>query len=81
MNPAVEPRVPGSTSIFESSCAYCGALFRVLAARGAQADHAEEYACPECGKHYETRAAAEPQVRLLKPRRDGKRDRYQETLF
>ena len=68
-------------SIFEKMCAYCGARFRVLAPHGPFADHAEQYACPECGKHYQTEAALEPEVHLLVPRQDGKRDRYQETMF
>ena len=82
MQPAVELHIPRGLSIFEQSCAYCGACFRVLASHASQAvDHAEDYACPECGKHYETEAAAEPEVRLLKRRSDGKHDRYQETMF
>jgi uncharacterized Zn-finger protein len=66
---------------FEKTCAYCGAQFRVRRAHGPFADHAEDYACPECGKRYETGAARTPQVELLQPRRDGKTDRYQDTLF
>lgn len=81
MKHAVEPDLPGGLSIFEKCCAYCGARFRVLASHLPHADHAEAYACPECGKHYDTEAAQEPEVRLLQPRVDGKRDRYQETMF
>lgn len=73
---------PGDgVTIFEKSCAYCGARFRVLASHGPFADHPEEYACPECGKHYQTEAALEPEVHLLAPRKDGKQDRYQDTMF
>lgn len=68
-------------SSFEKSCAYCGARFRVLAAQGPFADHPEEYDCPECGKRYEIDAAHAPRVELLQPRRDGKTDRYQDTMF
>ena len=81
MKHAAEPENTGGLSIFERSCAYCGARFRVLASHLPQRDHQEDYACPECGKHYETEAVAEPEVRLLKPRSDGKKDRYQETMF
>ena len=82
MKHAVEPDVTGSLSIFEKSCAYCGAHFRVLATRRAdQQNHPEEYACPACGKRYTVEAAGEPEVRLLRSRSDGKDDRYQETMF
>ena len=77
----MEPDVAPGLSIFEKSCAYCGARFRVLASHQPQHDHPEDYACPECGKHYVTEAALEPEVRLLQPRADGKHDRYQETMF
>ena len=68
-------------SIFEKSCGYCGARFRVLATHMPYGDHREQYACPECGKQYETEASLVPEVRLVMPRRDGKSDRYQETMF
>ena len=68
-------------SIFEKSCGYCGARFRVLAPHLPYGDHSEQYDCPECGKHYQTEASVEPEVHLLAPRRDGKSDRYQETMF
>ena len=71
----------GQLSVFEQSCAYCGARFRVLASHVGEGLHRESYACPECGKRYETEADAEPEVQLLRPRRDGKDDRYQETMF
>lgn len=70
-----------SLSVFEKACAYCGARFRVLATSGADDPHSEEVACPECGKTYEVEAAGEPEVQLLRPRSDGKSDRYQETMF
>jgi len=68
-------------SVFEKTCGYCGARFRVLATHAADEAHSESYACPECGKGYETEADAEPEVQLLHPRSDGKNDRYQETMF
>ena len=78
---AFEPENGPALTIFEKTCVYCGARFRVLASHGAAGDHHEEYACPECGKHYETDASWQPEVRLLRPRADGKQDRYQETMF
>ena len=75
------PGPDGDLSIFERSCAYCGARLRVLALRGGALNRTQEYACPECGKTYELEAAAEPQVRVLQARTDGKDDQYQETLF
>ena len=66
---------------FEKSCAYCGARFIVQVPHGPFADRLEEYGCPECGKRYETGAAHAPKVKLLKPRGDGKTDRYQDTMF
>jgi DNA-directed RNA polymerase subunit RPC12/RpoP len=81
---SMEPDFTSGLSIFEKSCAYCGARFRVLASHGPERDllpHHEDYACPECGKQYETEALAEPEVWLLHPRSDGKHDRYQETMF
>ena len=71
----------GDPNIFEQSCEYCGARMRVLAAQVPQDNHTQDYECPECGKSYETEAAAEPRVQLLKPRTDGKDDKYQETFF
>lgn len=85
MKHAAEPDVVGGLSIFEKTCAYCGARFRVLASQAAednpQDKHAQDYACPGCGKHYSLEAADEPEVRLLRPRSDGKDDQYQETMF
>jgi DNA-directed RNA polymerase subunit RPC12/RpoP len=81
MKHATEPPSTGGLSIFEKACGYCGARFRVLLAQGPQADRTEEYACPECGKRYEAAGAEEAEVRLLQKRSDGKRDRYQDTLF
>jgi len=40
----------GYLSVFEKTCAYCGARFRVLATHAADDAHRESYACPECGK-------------------------------
>jgi ssDNA-binding Zn-finger/Zn-ribbon topoisomerase 1 len=80
MKHAAEPRIGGPT-IFEKSCAYCGARFRVLARQGRFARQLESYTCPECGKQYETEAGQEPEVELLHPRLDGKTDQYQDTMF
>lgn len=76
-----QPDATTALSIFEKTCGYCGARFRVLASRVPYDTHREEYACPECGKQYEAEAMAEPQVQLLQARTDGKQDRYQETMF
>jgi hypothetical protein len=81
MKHAVEPGVVGTLAVLENSCAYCGARFRVLATQMPEGNHPQEYACPDCGKHYTMRAVEEPEVRLLRPRSDGKDDRYQETMF
>jgi hypothetical protein len=73
---------PGPLSIlFEKSCVYCGARFRVLATQAGDQRQQQEYECPECGKSYQTEAAGEPEVQLLRRRTDGKVDRYQETMF
>lgn len=76
-----DPATEGAPGGFEKTCSYCGARFRVLASQGRGLVHSEEYDCPECGKSYRMQAAAEPDVHLLQPRRDGKSDRYQETMF
>ena len=81
MKQAVEPGPRGARSIFETSCGYCGARFRVLAAYARDDPHQEDFSCPECGKHYAIEAAGEPEVQLLRPRSDGKDDRYQDTMF
>lgn len=81
MKHSLEPAFTAGLSIFERSCVYCGARFRVLASRVPEHNHSEDYACPECGKRYEADSAVEPEVLLLKPRTDGKLDRYQETMF
>lgn len=73
-----EPDQTAGLRIFEKSCMYCGARFRVLATPG---DLQEDYACPECGKRYELESSQEPEVTLLQARTDGKHDRYQETMF
>jgi hypothetical protein len=81
MKHAVDPDVIGGLSIFEKSCAYCGAHFRVLAVRTAHPTHSEEVECPECAMPFRTEAAGEPEVQLLRRRTDGKSDRYQQTMF
>ena len=81
MKHLMEPLATTGLSIFEKSCGYCGARFRVLASRLPDEHVSEDYACPECGKRYELEAVMEPEVQLLHPRTDGKLDRYQETMF
>jgi hypothetical protein len=81
MKHAVEPALPGTLRVFENNCIYCGARFRVMAVQGRFARDMADYSCPECGKRYETEAGREPQVDLLRPRRDGKDDQYQDTVF
>jgi acetone carboxylase gamma subunit len=71
----------GDPNIFERSCEYCGARMRVLAPQVPDENRTQDYECPECGKSYEIEAAAEPRVRLVQARTDGKDDRYQETFF
>jgi len=66
---------------FEKTCTYCGAHFQVDIARRSGENTAQSFACPECGRTYEVRAAQAPQVRLVSPRSDGKNDGYQETMF
>ncbi|MEO5669173.1 MAG: hypothetical protein ABIR26_00650, partial [Ramlibacter sp.] len=66
---------------FEKACDYCGARFEVAFSRVPGGNAARDFACPECGKAYEVRAASQPAVRLVMPRTDGKADRYQETMF
>ena len=73
--------IVGSLSIFEKTCAYCGARFRVLATQAPEAGESRAYACPGCGKRYELHAASEPEVRLMRGRTDGRDDSYQETMF
>lgn len=70
---------PVRFSVFERSCGYCGARFRVRATH--EHPHRESYACPECDRQYETEADGTPEVRLVQARSDGKDDRYQETMF
>ena len=77
----MDPSDHDELSVFEKSCGYCGARFRVLATHARDDPHREDYACPECGKHYEMEAGSEPEVQLLHRRSDGKSDRYQETMF
>lgn len=68
-------------SSFVKVCDYCGARFAVLVSREVGSGEERSYECPECGKDYLVHAAIEPRLSLLEPRTDGKRDRYEETLF
>lgn len=78
-----QPSDPAATQTgeFEKACDYCGARFEVVVSRVPGGNAARAFACPECGKTYEVRAAAQPWVRPVSRRTDGKRDRYQETMF
>jgi transcription elongation factor Elf1 len=66
---------------FERSCLYCGARFEVTAGELPGQPEPQEYDCPECGKQHEVVTTGLPLVRLLRPRSDGKNDRYQDTMF
>lgn len=79
--PPVDPGSALERSSFEKSCVYCGARLHVALSRQRGSDEEHDFACPECGKEYTTRAAVEPVVSVLAPRSDGKNDRYQETMF
>ena len=81
MNRSLQQEPVFKRSNFVQSCAYCGARYEVLVSRLAGDDEHEDYACPECGKGYTTHAALPPLVSLLMRRSDGKKDRYQETMF
>jgi hypothetical protein len=71
----------GNGSTVEKACAYCGARLRVLATRAPGHDVPHDVSCPECGKEFRVEANAQPEVVLLRPRTDGKRDNYQQTMF
>jgi hypothetical protein len=73
--------VPFEKGSFEKACDYCGAHFEVAVSRQSGGNRAQGFACPECGRSYEVRAALPPSVRLISKRTDGKGDRYQETMF
>ena len=76
-----EADIHWNLSVFEQSCVYCGSRFRVVASSPEGEVHHASYECPECGKRYELEAEGGPEVILLQPRRDGKKDRYQDTMF
>ncbi|MEJ8840103.1 hypothetical protein [Ramlibacter sp. AN1133] len=83
MNHTAENETRAGLGTFEKTCGYCGARFRVLGtvAKDPLRSQAYEYDCPACGKRYEVQSGAEPEVRLLRGRTDGKDDQYQETMF
>jgi len=81
MKHLMEPAFTAGLSIFEKTCSYCGARFRVLASRLPDHFEQEDYHCPQCDKRYQTEAVLEPDIQLLSPRTDGRFDRYQETMF
>ncbi|HSV58256.1 MAG TPA: hypothetical protein VLJ19_05095 [Variovorax sp.] len=79
--PELAKPADGEHTGFEKSCNYCGARFHVDLLRLHGHNTPQEFCCPECGRCYEVRARAAPGVRLLARRTDGKKDRYQETMF
>jgi hypothetical protein len=81
VNPGAAPAVLGGLHILEKTCNYCGAHLCVLASHAAGNHERHLFSCPECGKQYRIEAIAPPQVQLLRPRNDGKQDKYQETMF
>jgi hypothetical protein len=81
MKQGAEPEVLGGLNIFEKTCVYCGAQFRVLASVAPAGNHAERYFCPQCRKSYRIQAVGEPSVSLLRGRTDGRDDPYQDTMF
>ena len=60
----------------EQTCDYCGCVFQVIALGQKGHEESEEYYCPECNKEYKTRASNSPRVSLIKPRTDGKNNKY-----
>lgn len=81
MNQSSGQEPPFERSSVRQTCDYCGAVFEVLLARLPDADVQEDYHCPECDKRFTVIAALQPLVRLRRKRRDGKSDRYQDTMF
>ncbi|MFI4928207.1 MAG: hypothetical protein ACHP7E_11050, partial [Burkholderiales bacterium] len=72
MKHAALPDTEGGLSVFEQTCSYCGARFRVLATPVADVCHREEYGCPDSGMPSPSDAARAPLVQLLRRRTDGK---------
>lgn len=68
-------------SSFQQACNFCQAVFDVFVSRLEGVDGDEDYHCPECDKRFAVAAAVPPVVRLRRRRRDGRDDRYQETMF
>ena len=59
------------------NCDYCGAEIEVHVTRQTSHNEKEEYYCPECNKRFYKRAALPiTNVNLLKPRTDGRNDKY-----
>ena len=81
MNQPLDQEPQFERSSFRHTCDFCGAVFEVFVSRLADANVQEDYHCPECDKHFTIAAALQPLVRLRAPRRDGKNDRYQDTMF
>jgi uncharacterized protein with PIN domain len=60
------------------ACDYCGAEIEVLVTKQTGHNEKEDYYCPECNKRFYKRASLPiMNVNLIKPRTDGKTDKYQ----
>lgn len=81
MDHPVEREPPFQRSSFRQTCGFCQAVFEVFVSRLSVADGDEDYYCPECDKRFAVAAAVPPVVSLRHRRRDGRSDRYQETMF
>ena len=77
MSSSLEATFGYEKSNHEQTCDYCGCVFQVVAPGQKGHEEPEEYYCPECNKEYKTRASNSPTVTLIKPRTDGKTDKYQ----
>jgi len=62
----------------QHTCDYCGAELHVHITKQTAHNEKEEYYCPECDKRYYAKASLPIQrVQVLKPRTDGRTDKYQ----
>ncbi len=62
------------------TCDNCGAEFSVTYARQTGYNEREDYYCPECDKRFYVRASLpimSQNIKLIKPRTDGKTDKFQ----
>lgn len=64
------------------TCDYCGAKYSLIVPTQAGHNEREDYYCPECQKRHYVRASLPimmNNIRLIKPRTDGKTDRFSNT--